>query len=77
MRIWVTKDGNFHLHDANGGEVVERTDVEKTELDTTVQPVIVPVSDTEESNQPQGGEVVERTGKKTGGRPRKSAESKK
>jgi hypothetical protein len=28
-KIWVTKDGHFHLHPHNGGDEVKREDVEK------------------------------------------------
>lgn len=30
--IWVTKDGHFHLHPNNGGEQIDRTDVEQAKV---------------------------------------------
>jgi hypothetical protein len=29
--IWVTKDGNFHLHPHNGGERIDRDDIKETQ----------------------------------------------
>lgn len=31
-QIWVTKDGHFHLHPHNGGELVERSAENPNEL---------------------------------------------
>lgn len=37
--VWVTKDGNYHLHDTHGGEKFERNTEVKDEVKEEVKPV--------------------------------------
>lgn len=52
--IWVTKDGNFHLHEDNGGEKVTRSEAFKV-VDKTAKETDVPKIYTQSvsNNQPK------------------------